>query len=591
MKKSGLAYLISGLKADNFYLLLSGMITGFCVIQLIISTILLLCGLSLMSFILPVSLVLTIALMYIAVKKYSTNPMPAFIMTLLVFTLLCIIFMFIAGMFFDATWDGQEYHQTATIKLKEGWNPIYTAQPTTLSSDTRVQMWVNHYPKASWILAANLYMFTGNIEYSKMYNLLFIAVSFLLALAVLTRFKRIKRTDTIVIALLIACNPVSIYQALSFYIDGMLSSIILSLFLLAALIFLENDNKPAIAVSCMLIIIALNIKYTALIYTFIVIAGIGAGLYLKNKKVKQALIIPGVLLIAFFTGIVFFGSTSYMRNMVVKGHPLYPLMGAGKYDLMGQQYPTNFKPMKTGQRFYHSLFSESANYYINQSFYQSFLKAPFTMKLRELKAFDYGDVRISGFGPLFSGIILLSLTLMLTRIIFLCIQRRFKQLLLFILPLLWIALAVLINPECWWARLVPHLWTFPIAVIILSLITGNDKEDNTGTIAKTSAGITGALRFITLLLLIANISMIGGSYFYFQYRVSEDMKRHLTHFQTSGEEVQVAANLFETASYSRLQDYGIPYKKVNQVTMQDCRYFISPFLAFRAVSYGIPLTK
>lgn len=93
-----------------------------------------------------------------------------------------------AHFLFDLSWDGQTYHQTAILQLHDGWNPYYA----TLSNTVQHSIWANHYPKASWIMAATILNFTNSIEASKCINLYFIVVSFLVSL---TTFDRLKIFD------------------------------------------------------------------------------------------------------------------------------------------------------------------------------------------------------------------------------------------------------------------------------------------------------------------------------------------------------------------------------------------------------------
>jgi len=82
-----------------------------------------------------------------------------------VFALFSVILsLFLASCFFDLSWDGQWYHQTAVYQMAHGWNPLRDPMHT-FSPD--LQDWVRHYAKGPWCIAAALFKTTGHIEWAK----------------------------------------------------------------------------------------------------------------------------------------------------------------------------------------------------------------------------------------------------------------------------------------------------------------------------------------------------------------------------------------------------------------------------------------
>jgi hypothetical protein len=78
--------------------------------------------------------------------------------------------------------------------------------------------------------------------------------------------------------------------------------------------------------------------------------------------------------------------------------------------------------------------------------------------------FVYTDVRVGGFGPLFSGICLLTLIIIIL-ITYYCHKNYItvNNYILFLCFLIF--LTVIINPESWWARYVPQLWLIPLLIL------------------------------------------------------------------------------------------------------------------------------
>ena len=85
------------------------------------------------------------------------------IIIMLLYLVIVLGLPFISGKTYDLTIDGNSYHKTAIAFLKNGWNPFYEKSidfqknnddVIQFEEDSKVDIWIEHYPKASWILAA-----------------------------------------------------------------------------------------------------------------------------------------------------------------------------------------------------------------------------------------------------------------------------------------------------------------------------------------------------------------------------------------------------------------------------------------------------
>ena len=126
----------------------------------------------------------------------------------------------------------------------------------------------------------------------------------------------------------------------------------------------------------------------------------------------------------------------------------------GKYDIMNTNPPAGFDGMPNPKKAAVSLFSAArANAGASAE-----LKIPFTVSAEEIDAVAAPDVRVSGFGVLFGGIMLLSLVA--------AVLTRFKNAApvmpaIAVLTLLW-----LYFPETWWARYNPYLYYVPCLIAL-----------------------------------------------------------------------------------------------------------------------------
>lgn len=94
------------------------------------------------------------------------------------------------------------------------------------------------------------------------------------------------------------------------------------------------------------------------------------------------------------------------------------------------------------------------------------IKIPFSVSQEELDVLYHPDLRISGFGVLFSGILIISI-IILSVIAMDMIKKKSKYLILFIIPLVIIFFLMIFISESWWARYTPYLYLIPLFTLIL----------------------------------------------------------------------------------------------------------------------------
>lgn len=452
---------------------------------------------------------------------------------------------YISANTFDLSFDGQTYHQEAIILLKEGWNPVHdsplapsTAKPIEQMDNkeilTAFHLWINHYAKGPWMLDAVMYKLTDQIEIGKMFNLLLLAASFFLSVAAMLTAFPTKNGRAVLVSLLAAFNPVVVTQATSYYIDGQLGSLILIICALGYLLFMKYRSWVLLTLCAALMLLA-QIKFTALVYAVL----LGCGLlvlfffYDRQRKWKSLL---GWLSVSLLITVVIVGFNPYVTNTLSKGHPFYPLSGKGAVDIMTSNSPHNFKEINALQKLGTSLFSKSANIATPND---TTFKWPFTVTFDELMVFYGPDVRVSGMGPLFGGILLLCCLLL---ILLLTSDRAKSKPFLVISALL--LLTVIVNPESWWARYVPQLWLIPILIAIAGW--GADKR------------LTHTITTVIVVVLTVNMLLVGTAHTVGQVIINSYAKQQLQDIKNSNKTLTVDFHHF-SAIRIRLQEAGIPF--------------------------------
>jgi len=480
---------------------------------LFISTVLLFLRINVNPFIVPAAILFSILITYIFFKiQYKNTKNKIFFLTLGILLIIIIIGILLTGYYYDLSWDGQDYHQVGIIKIKEGWNPIYENLPDTVSNDVRVAVWVNHYPKASWIIAAGIYSFSKNIEYGKIINFLLIVASFLVSLAFILYFKNINIKTALLISLLLALNPVVINECFSYYVDGLMSSLITTLFVAAFFIFFKRKNIFIYGILMSSSIILMNLKFTGVVYLLIIYFGIFIGLiFTYRKKIKPIIFITSICAAVFIFGLLFIGYSPYVKNTLEKGHPFYPIYGKDKVDIITWNYPKNFLSMNQFEKFFRSFFAKTGVMFKDGEFEESKFKMPFTVYDEEMLNLAAGDARTGGFGPFFSGIFILSLILAVTIINNYLKEKNKKALVFFLSIILWIFISVIIIPESWWARLIPQLWIIPIFISLMVLKNNNIEKKNINKLNKIPR-LFLLINRIMVIFMVINISIISLCY-------------------------------------------------------------------------------
>ncbi len=448
--------------------------------------------------------------------------------------LLMYLFILISGMFYDISYDGQVYHQEAVLQLVNHWNPF---QQYLTKEQSQSAMLLNHYAKGPWIYEAVLYAVTGQIEQSKAFNFLLIAASFLLTFSALQNSQRYSVNQAIFFSLLLAFNPVSIYQSLSFYIDGQLASLLLCLLALSYQMIRKYDIF-VLAGFIMSIALLVNVKFTGIVYAIACMGLLGGWLWLLKRR-ESCWDLGKTAIIAFIVGICVLGYNPYMTNSLFYGHPFYPLYGAGSksMDIMTSNSPKGFLQMSGIKKLYVANFSMATNQFDME---EPVVKPPFRVTAQELRPFIYGaDIRIGGFGPWFSGMLVISGLILL-----LLFWSPKKDTVYGVGLVVSIMISALINPESWWARYVPQIW---FACICLALIAWSNQKKAIRYLGGILAGAA-----------VINLALISYPYILGNYYCTQALRQELKEIAAYHNPINVCFGEF-TSNYVRFAQNNISF--------------------------------
>lgn len=445
-------------RQQNIYFLLAFGILNIICLMLVLSALSFTFNIALTRWHFPLALCGSVAINYFASKYYFESRYKAvFFKTTGILLALVIVTILVGVSIYDISWDGQAYHKEALIRLKEGWNPFYKQLP----SEETYSIFLNHYGKGAEIPQAAIYAFLNRIEAGKATNALLAIASFCLCASLFARVTKLSRFKRYLLSSLIALNPIVINQMFTYYVDGQVASLLCCLIIASCLLF-NNVDKFRLILLGSILIITVNIKFTAIGFAGVMILGLLIA-FLYTKKVNQFKRVIITAAVSSIVGVCFVGFNPYITNTIYHHAPFYPLTGKSAIDIMSSNYPKGFLEKNRFDKFIVSIFSHPDNIDLKSKRHPRY-KIPFTVTKRDVSNSVGFDTRIGGFGFLCGEIVLLS-TVLLACILYL--GRKERPICLGLTYVIGVLLfSVFIFPEPWWARYVPQLWFVPMTILI-----------------------------------------------------------------------------------------------------------------------------
>ncbi len=507
------------------------------------------------------ALVGTICISFVMVKKRNYFKIPGeyksieFIKVTFVFIILVSLGLFMGMQFYDFSQDGQAYHQPAIIALANGWNPFHEAfvekySPFYKNAMKGNEIYVDHYTKATWMTSAAVFRLTGSIESGKLFNFLYMIAVFLITWNFLFHFGRIPGKSKIIIAALVALNPVVLYQSFSFYNDCQMASLMSITLILAFQYIMFREEKRLFFLFITLLVLC-NIKFTGLVYGALVIGLAWLTVLIVDREIQLRFILS--MIAALLLAVVFIGFQPYITNIIYKKNPFYPALriGSGQnksiQSVVSNQAPEEFMKKDRFRKLYYSLFSASDN----DLTHLPHLKIPFSIERGEMSAFRAVDARYGGFGPLFGSILILVIA---AGVLVLLKARRLVVLFSFI-PAALLLILTLLNPEAWWARFSPQLWLLPITFFVSFYYFSNPYLDY--------------FRGFVISIMLLNCILIITAHAGYSITLNKEFKQQMAFLskETRPKEkvLSVYPDVFYLSIQNRLRDFKIRHKMITDI--------------------------
>jgi hypothetical protein len=450
--------------------------------------------------------------------------------------------LLLAAAFFDMSWDGLWYHQTAVYQMAHGWNPLH--DPLHRFTP-HLEDWLRYYAKGPWYLALALFATTGQIEWAKAAPWMALAAAFLTTFAASLDFG-IRRRTAVVIGALIALNPVVVCQLASYLVDGLLISF-LACFVAAVFRGLRRPSLLILWIGAASAILCINTKLTGLVYLcFFSAAG---GLYVLLRRRDLLWKYAGLQLASILVGTLAFGFNPYVTNTVHRGHPFYPMLGTTAFPSLSQrgqdpieniETPKNMVGRNRLVRFGYAIFGRpgSQPFFLGED---ARLMWPLDVCWSDFRIFYFHEVRIAGFGPLFStawlaGLLLLGVAL---------VRPGLPRLIVILLAGAIVA-SLLVSTHTWWARYGPQLWWLPIVAVAAGLAVPGWRAIHLAAWALA-------------VILLTNAVLVAAAHFRWEIEATRTTHQQLAFLRQRGE-VVVDFQYFREPFGERLRAAGVTFR-------------------------------
>jgi hypothetical protein len=424
------------------------------VFTLLITSTVFWCGGSIQPFMFPLGVAFSIITLLFVVQRN----MRLWLFSLLWIVGIVAVSFFVAQLAVDYSYDGQWYHQEMIWQLANGWNPFKEHHAPQLDILTGATVWVNHYGKGMETVQATIYSLTNIIEISKAVNFILIVAAGLLFFTFLQRvFNSFSIQKQVFFTILFLLCPIVLRQAFTFLIDWALYALLLTL-IPALIMYEKNQSRTALATIAAVVLLAASIKFNFLFWcSFAILCYIMYWLYKKKyqtlRKVLVTCVVSGIVAVAFVN------YNPYVSNSIDHKHPLYPLMGEGKKDIMSSNTPFSLREKSPIAQVLISLFA-------HPNVYLEWRGTAFHVSEYHFCGMKSTDSRLGGFGGFFSWAMLISIGLLVASAIRGKDMFRNKRRLPYSIFAGILFLSLFILPSSWWARYVPFFYTFPLIICL-----------------------------------------------------------------------------------------------------------------------------
>jgi len=450
--------------------------------------------------------------LFLAHRWQSKKAHRTFLVASFLFVLLFAAAVLVSVLMVDAGHDSRSYHGPAVIALSDGWNPLHERHVCRWDEAhcTPTNKLIDHYPKGQWYIAAGLYSFSGNIEAGKSLNLLMLILCFIVSYELVVKVLQGRRVVSLISAIAMTANPVAVAQLFSGYLDGLLASVF-TIYAILLIDYLIYSQKKRLYQAALILPYLINIKFTGLVYSAVFTSLFVLVFVLWRRKFPHLLVLNTLIATAFSVAAI--GVNPYVINLLEKKNLFFPAYQPGvNVDIIRNQASSDFMKRNRFEKFVIANFSVS-----DENDHQ--IPVP-VMPFTRFESSPKVDQRFSGFGSLFSGILIIAI-----------LQSLWPREKIYTVLVLTVIATVFSTSACWWARLAPQTW---LAVCLIEL----------GAVAAAKNAWGRKLAQAMMVVMILNSSLVLARVAYRQGQNSARFYKHIGIVRMEGRAVQIVENRY-----------------------------------------------
>ena len=244
-------------------------------------------------------------------------------------------------------------------------------------------------------------------------------------------------------------------------------------------------------------------------------------------------------------------------NFVKHKSPFYPLYGEGHVEnMVNQEIPESLSKKSNLEQFLISIFSKGKNVspaYYKENIIEPELKVPLTISKEEIRNYTIPDIRMGGFGPLYSGAFILTCAVSFIAIVDFIKDKKYRKLTQYLLVVGISALLVIFLDGSYWARYIPYVYF----ITIINMIYLFEKKKLWGNIIGLAIGAILLLNSAVVLYAEANSYLLNSRY----------VKNNLEEFRIYAQQQETTQIKLNDIAYQgviyNIDDLGIKVK-INQ---------------------------
>lgn len=174
------------------------------------------------------------------------------------------------------------------------------------------------------------------------------------------------------------------------------------------------------------------------------------------------------------------------------------------------------------------------------------LTFPFNPNIEYWNAYRFHETRLAGFGPFFSGTIVLSVLIFIMMIV-----KKQSFILFCLLFYAAIIVSISLSNHLWWPRLAPQIWLIPIVPLLISL-----KYRNITFFQK-------AFNNVLIYFIAINSIIVLCVHLTWETQASSTIKSQLRILRENKKPIKVDVGWFERSTEENLKKYNISYRVVH----------------------------